>query len=645
MVAERSAHRWLLLTAGLTLAPHTVHLPRWLAALCAMLLIWRGAQLWHLGRWRAPRLLLMAIALGVAAGIRLDFGHFFGKDPGIALLAAMLCLKLMEGDHTRDVRVAVLLCFFLQLGQFFYNQSLPVAALALAGAWLATITLLALHQPQAPIATQLGTGGLLFAQALPFMLALFILFPRVQGPLWGLPADAYSGVSGLSETMSPGSISALSLSDAIAFRAEFDGAPPAPALRYWRGPVLTEFDGRTWRSAPSTLRNEPAYPPSGSSYRYTITLEPHNQRWLLALDYADAGLAGVHYTNDFQLLAPEPVRSRARFALRARPHTMVGIDERETVLAAALRLPSRGNPRARQLAQEFAKAGGGARDIVQRAIDHLRTGGYVYTLTPARLGDDTIDGFLFDTREGFCEHFASAFVFVMRAAGVPARVVTGYQGGAINPVDGVMVVRQSDAHAWAEVWLEGAGWQRIDPTAVAAPQRIEAGLGEAIRLGDPRPLLMRAELSWLRGLRNHWEALSNHWNQWVLGYNPDRQRELLARLGFAQASWQTLAVMMSVAAGLLIAALLGWALRQRHRVDPLDRIWLAFCRQAARRGQARAQWEGPLAYAARLQAAFPARAAEIAQIAADYARLRYRAPGTAADLRALAQRIRRLQLP
>lgn len=644
MNAEASAHRWLLATTFVTLAPHASHLPPWLSAVCFALLILRGTQVWRPRVARPPRLLLLLVAAGIAASIRFHFGHFFGKDPGVALLAALLCLKLLEGDSTRDVRVAVLLSFFLQMGLFFYNQTLPVAALALAGTWLATVTLLALHQPLAAPRAHLRAGGLMFAQALPFMLALFILFPRVQGPLWGLPADANSGISGLSDSMAPGSISDLSLSDAIAFRADFNGEPPAPAQRYWRGPVLTDFDGLTWRATRSTPRTEPVYRPTGPSYDYELTLEPHNQRWVLALDYPDTGLTGFAYTADFQLLAPRPVRSRARFALRARPDTVVGLGENETVLAAALRLPPQRNPRARELAARFAGAGGGAQDILQQAVAHLQSGDYIYTLNPALLGEDTVDGFLFDTREGFCEHFASAFVFLMRAAGVPARVVTGYQGGAINPVDGVMVVRQSDAHAWAEVWLAGEGWRRVDPTAAAAPRRIEAGLGESLRLGDPRPLLMRAEFSWLRDLRNQWDALSNHWNQWVLGYNPERQRDLLERLGLAQADWRTLTAMMSGVAGLLMAALLGWAVLQRRRIDPLDRAWLSFCRKAARHGHPRAAWEGPLAFAARLSEAFPARATDIERIATDYAHMRYRAQGTAADISTLKQRIRRLQL-
>ncbi len=640
--ARRTA-LWLLGAAALTVAPHALHLPAWLSALCAALLAIRGIGLWH-PRARLPRLAVLVLALTGAVAVKLHFGHFFGKDPGIALLAALLCLKLMEGDSARDVRAAVLLCFFLQLGLFFYNQTMGIALLALGGTLLATVALLSLHLVAAPPAMQLRTGALLLGQALPFMLVLFILFPRVQGPLWGLPADAYSAVSGLSDSMSPGTISQLSLSDAIAFRAEFAGEPPPAAQRYWRGPVLNDFDGRSWRARRPALAGEPAYTPSGPTLAYRLTLEAHNPRWLLALDYADRGLSGVRYASDFQLLAEQPVRSRSRFDLRSRPDSLVGRQESTATLTAALALPATGNPRARALAAELAAGTDSPRAVLERTVAHFRGGAYAYTLSPQLLAGDSVDGFLFDSREGFCEHFASAFVFLMRAAGVPARVVTGYQGGQINPVDGVLVVRQSDAHAWAEVWLPGEGWQRVDPTAAAVPQRIEAGLGDAIRAGDPRPLLMRPQFSWLVQFRHRWEAISNHWNQWVLGYNPDRQRELLAGLGLAQADWRTLGVMMSAAAALLFAALLGWAYRQHRRQDPLDRAWAAFCRKSASRGLPRQPWEGPLDYGRRLVHAFPGQAAELERIAQQYAQLRYRGPAGRSDVRALSERIRRLKL-
>jgi transglutaminase-like putative cysteine protease len=314
------------------------------------------------------------------------------------------------------------------------------------------------------------------------------------------------------------------------------------------------------------------------------------------------------------------------------------------VLAAALRLPAKVNPRSRALARQLASGASSGEIVLDRVLDHLRASTLIYTLRPPLLGTDTVDEFLFDSRRGFCEHFSSAFVFLMRAAGVPARVVTGYQGGEINPVDGSVVVRQSDAHAWAEVWLAGHGWTRVDPTALAAPLRIEAGLAAALPQGEPLPFMMRPALAWLRDLRHHWDAASNTWNQWILGYNPERQRELLTRLGFPRTDWRTLAVLLGVTTCSLMLLLFGWAVIVRKRRDPIDRAWGAFCRSLARRGAPRHPWEGPIDYGRRVASAFPADADALRDIAAIYARLRYGPSAESGAIRELARRIRRLKL-
>jgi transglutaminase-like putative cysteine protease len=634
---------WLLGTVITTLAPHVQHLPTWLAVLCAGLLGLRILLLFRRGK-TVPQTLIVAAAVAAGVGVKIHFGHFFGKDPGVALLAVLLCLKLLETRNTRDIRSAVLLSFFLQLGLFFYNQTLVVAAFALTGALLATTTLLGLQDENTRPAAQLRTGALLLAQGFPFMLVLFVLFPRVQGPLWGLPADAYSGMSGLSESMTPGSISQLGLSDAIAFRADFNGPPPPPAQRYWRGPVLTFFDGRTWRPGPFTIAAEPDYAPAGPVYDYRLTLEPHNQNWLLALDFPGPGVPGAHYASDFRLLANQPVRERARFELRAYPAITIGADEDPEVLATARRIPATFNPRSRALAQDLARDASSHDIILARTLEHLRRSELTYTLSPPLLGTHAVDEFLFDIRRGFCEHFAATFVFLMRAAGVPARVVTGYLGGEVNPIDRSLVVRQSDAHAWAEVWLDRRGWVRIDPTALAAPERIESGLAAALPAWENLPLMMRPGLTWLRDLRHRWEALSNTWNQWVLGYNPDRQRELLERIGFARPDWRTLGVLLGASAGALMLLLFAWAFVHHQRRDPLDRAWAAFCRKLARHGAARHPWEGPVDYGKRLAIAFPRHAASLHDIASRYARLRYGPSTDERDVRELARFIRRLNL-
>ncbi|NMG76737.1 transglutaminase TgpA family protein [Aromatoleum diolicum] len=634
---------WLLATTTTTLAPHATHLPAWLTAVCASLLGLRVLLSWRRGKVPHQALILL-IAVAAGVGVKIDFGHFFGKDPGVALLAVLLCLKLLEGRSTRDIRAAILLSLFLQLGLFFYDQTLAIAGLALTGALLATITLLSLQDENAPPVAQLRTGAVLLAQGLPFMLILFVLFPRVQGPLWGLPADAYSGMSGLSDSMTPGSISQLGLSDAIAFRVEFHGSPPPPTQRYWRGPVLTSFDGRTWRTGRFTTAAEPAYVPAGPAYDYGLTLEPHNQNWLLALDFPPPGVPQARYTSDYRLVANAPVRTRARFNLRAYPTTAVGVDENRDVLTDAVRLPATFNPRSRALARDLATGTPSHDLILARTIEHLRRSDLTYTLNPPLLGTHAIDEFLFDTRRGFCEHFASAFVFVMRAAGVPARVVTGYQGGEINPIDRTLVVRQSDAHAWAEVWLAGRGWTRIDPTAVAAPRRIESGLAAALPEWEALPFMMRPSFSWLRDLRHHWEALSNTWNIWVLGYNPDRQQDLLKRIGFSRPDWRTLGLLLGLSAGILTLLLFIWAFALRQQRDPLDRAWSSFCRKLARHGAARHPWEGPVDYGKRLAMTFPRHAARLKDIAGRYARLRYGSSTDDRHVRDLVQCIRRLNL-
>ena len=618
----RSASLWLWTTVLVTLLPHTRDLPPWMSAIALLLLAWRGWGLYRPELAGTFRLLVIAIAIAMAVGVRLHYGHFFGKDPGVALLAALLCLKQLEIRTTRDVRAAVLLSFFLQLGVFFENQSLPVALLALSGTLLSIVTLLNLHTPEVGV-RGLRTGTLLLAQSIPFLIVLFVLFPRIPGPLWGLPADAHSARTGLSDTMEPGSISNLGNSNVIAFRAEFEGSPPPPPLRYWRGPVLTEFDGRVWRARDTGGNTRPDYTPAGDAYRYVLTLEAHNRHWLLALEHPGAEIPEVRYSRDFRLLSPRPVRARSRFNLTAYPDTLVGVDESAYVLDATTRLPEAGNPQARALAREILTAEADPAARLARVLDFMRNADLIYTLQPPLLGANPVDEFLFSTHRGFCEHFSSAFVFLMRAADVPARVVTGYQGGEINPVDGTLVVRQSDAHAWAEVWLEGRGWVRVDPTALAAPARIESGLADALPEGEYRPFMLRPGMLWLRTARHQWEALSNAWHQHVIGFDTEDQHRLLERLGIHQPDWRALVGALVTTSLALMALLLGWAYRRQRRPDPLERVWDAFCGKMAHGGTPRHPWEGPIDFARRAARAHPDRRNTIREIAELYARLRY----------------------
>ncbi|HEX5125186.1 MAG TPA: DUF3488 and transglutaminase-like domain-containing protein [Rhodocyclaceae bacterium] len=618
----RSVLLQLSVVTVITLAPYFFFQPVSISVLCAVLILWRGWLAWR-DAPRPARWVLLPIAMAGLALTFAAFGNLLGKQPGLALLALFLPLKLLETHRQRDARAAMLLACFLLIGQFLNEQTPWIALCTVCGAIGVIASLVRLQRPNCAPLPALRVALGLIGQGAPMMLALFVLFPRIDGPLWGLPLDAYGGKTGLAESMSPGSISSLVESEDIAFRAAFNGSPPPRAELYWRGPVFTNFNGREWAADSSSVQDDATYTPSGQAYDYTLTLEPNNQRWLLALDFPEPTSAG-HIKSDFVLVANRPVRTRIRYALRSYPATPVGVDEDSLMIAAALQLPPGYNPRTLALGRRIKQENASPDMRVKSAIDFMRQAGLQYTLYPPLLGEHTVDEFLFDSRRGFCEHFSAAFVVLMRAAEVPARVVTGYQGGEVNPIDGTLVVRQSDAHAWAEVWLAGRGWVRVDPTAASFPSRIDIGLAGALPSNETLPLSLRAEdIEVLRNLRYRWEALSNTWNQWVLGYNAHRQLDLMHSIGFRHAGWRTLTILMTSAccAWMLWLAWRAWPRQQRR--DALDRCWQQLCRKLARKGLPRQKWEAPTDYANRIAALRPALGKAVQHIAERYSVLRF----------------------
>ncbi len=623
----QAAQVWCLLaTALLGLAPFIPTLPVLMQIAVPVLL---AARAW--GNWRnkaVPSRLIMGLAAVLGVAFVLNTYHtVVGKEAGLALLTWLLPLKLLEANTRRDARVAIMLCCFMLTGQFLNEQSPLVAVFVLVCAGFIIMTSAKLEQPMLSVRTAARQTRSLLLGAVPLMVLLFVLFPRIDGPLWGMPLDSLSSSTGLSDDMEPGSIANLIVSGEVAFRVEFEGTPPTPQLRYWRGPVLTDFDGRTWHQRHNPMRPEPHYSVDGPAYTYWMTLEPHRHNWLLALDYPAPKAENAQYGEDLNLLTRNPVQARIRYRLTSYPQTKVGLDELKFIRAAALRLPQGSNPRTVALGQKLHEENANPAERVQAAIRFMRGDGLAYTLSPPIAGQHAADEFLFDNKKGFCEHFSSAFTILMRAAGVPARVVTGYQGGEFNPLDGTLVVRQSEAHAWSEVWLEGQGWVRVDPTALSAPRRIADGLANA--LGDTQmPLMLRQDNAFVRNLRYRMEALSNTWNQWVLGYNAKRQTELLNQLGVQNADWRTLTSLLGSFVALWLAWLT-WRLWPRGpRGDALDRSWRLFCRRLARRGVRREPWEGPADFARRAALAMPAQAATILALAEEFARLRYGLPGS-----------------
>jgi len=634
--------RWLLTAMSLVLAPMLLHLTPWVPIFALLIGAWRYSLAVRQQPLPGTRILLPMTLLSAGA-IVASYGGSFGRDASVALLTLMLAMKLLESNNRRDAMLLISLSWFLSITTFLFTQSLLMGLYLALPVLALTITLVGVSHPNGslPIRTCGRLAAGMLGQALPVMLVLFLLFPRLSGPLWRTPGDATSGMSGLSDSMSPGSIGELSLSDEPAFRAEFNGELPAPNQRYWRGPIFWHFDGRTWRPGmqAATLVQE-TLDGTADAVDYTVTLEAHNRNWLFALDLPAAAPADGILRHDYQLVTRQPVNTRVRYQARSYLTYRLQPQLDDASRKHALQLPKGSNPRSHALAESWSSSGLPAEAIVRKALDMFRDQPFVYTLSPSLLGRNSMDDFLFSTRRGFCEHYAGSFVFLMRAAGIPARVVTGYQGGVVNPLGNYMIVRQSDAHAWAEVWLEGRGWVRIDPTAAVAPQRIESGLS-ALPESEPVPLLARSENTWLRQAYLGWDAINNGWNQWVLGYNQKRQMELLARFFGENISMHGLAVGMIVAVGLIMLAI-SWALLRGavRKLDRLETAYRKFQRKLARSGIVHAPHEGPLDFGQRAAAAMPEKAQNVINITALYADLRYGNTPTSDKIKTLEKEIR-----
>ncbi len=626
-------------------APHADHLPLWVSAECGALLLWRG-YLARSGKPLPARWLLLGITLLSVAAIAISFRSLFGREVGVTLLILLSTLKLLELKAARDATVLIYLSCFIIITNFFYSQSIPTALFMLLSLLVILATWMHLQAGGMALKPRLRSAGMLLLQAIPLSLILFVLFPRVQGPLWGLPHDAYAS-SGLSDTMSPGSMSKLSLNDAVAFRVSFDGKPPPRERMYWRGPVLWDFDGTTWKRGRQTSLQPGTLSDTAQPLSYTVTLEPHNKHWLFALDMPDRLSIPYTLTPDFQLLSREAVNARRRYHASSFLSYRANPQEAAHSLQRALALPRGLNPQSQALAQGWrAQHPDDDAAVVREVLRHFNQGGYVYTLEPPLLGMHSVDEFLFTTRQGFCEHYAGSFVYLLRAAGVPARVVTGYQGGEYNELGDYYILRQSDAHAWAEVWLGERGWVRYDPTAAIAPARIESGLSAAVSNPAVLPFMARNPPPWLRELRFNWDALANQWNQWVLGYNTETQFAFLSRLGMEDISWQKMALNM-LAGIFILAGLFTLLLLQRLVVrsrDPVQAVWLKLCRKLEKAGLPRAPHEGPLDYASRIGAVRPASAAEMAALAARYVALRYQPDADRDALRAFRRAVSAFKL-
>ncbi len=626
------------LSGALLLNVH--HLAWWAAPLALLTAVWRARASWHTHRLpkRWQRVVLVVV---LTVAVIASFRGLNGIAAGATLLTAMSAAKLIETRQARDWYIVIGTALFLLVAACLDQQALWRLPLYAAECWLLATALRALGsgRAQLPLRRLLADSGRALALALPFALLLFLFFPRLPGAFWAVPAEE-AAITGLSDEMSPGSISRLMESDEPALRVRFDGPLPPPTQRYWRGPVLHDFDGSTWRRRMGRIAREGPARFSGTGYSYQVTLEPNNHNVLIALELPQSpDVPFSMLTPDFQLFSMRPLDRQRNYQLTSYPDYRTAPELSDYARRIDLALPPQRNPRARQFAQQL-RDGRDDAAFIAAVLDNFRSNGFEYTLTPQPLSRDGIDDFLFTTREGFCGHYASAFVTLMRAGGIPARVVTGYLGGEWNSIGSYLTIRQSDAHAWAEVWLAGRGWTRVDPTAVVAPERLTRDVFGLLRSANRSAGRVMRETPLLGTLIQGMAAMNAWWQDSVVGFNSRKQLDIFEFIGFSDADWRSVALLLGGGSLLWFLALL-WALREKSaplRRDPLTRAWRKLERRLARAGLPRAAHEGPLDFAARIGALRPTLADELQSIAREYAALRF---GPAPD--AMRERLQALR--
>jgi transglutaminase-like putative cysteine protease len=636
----------LILALAVAMAPLTLELPPWAVLWCA--LTWGYVLVRERRQWppvsRTVRIILFAFGLAavlVSAGLQFDGSDF------ITLLVIMAGIKPLEVASRRDSMMTVFLACFLTITSLLVFENLVMTLYLFVSVWVTTGVLIQVNEPEGAMGGHLRLSARLVLVAIPMMALLFLLFPRLPGSFWGAPW-AQQGRSGFSGVMRIGDVSRLALNDEPAFSVSF--ATPAPSVNqlYWRGIVFQRFDGQSWQ--PTLAAKVRRYSIAGEQgARYTVMLEPHGHRHLFALDLPATVNPVATIMEDQTLVTRRPVQQRLSYSaasfLDSRPVRTELSDP------ASLALPETTNPRTVELGGQWARQYATPDEIVAAGLAFFKKNGFVYTLRPDRLGVDAIDDFLFVSRKGFCEHFAAGFTVLMRAAGVPTRIVGGYHGGQWNAVGNFFTVRQSDAHVWCEVWLRGKGWVRVDPTFAVAPERIDQGLEEALAEGLPKGAKGGGAEWWpadlIDMLTMTWEAVSTRWNMWFMGFSAEDQQALMQRLGISlgrQGGWVVVMVLPCLSiAFFLIAYSLGRRIRQLSAEDQALTVYRRFLQKTARAGLPKPPHQGPLAYAGWISRMAPELRQDVDEIVGLYIGVRYGREPKEPSLRRLRRRVRQFR--
>ena len=642
---------WLLGAVVFVAAPHALNLKPLVMVFFLLLSAWFfGFLYWNL---RLPnKTLLFMLTMAGASLVLLLYRRIWGQEAGSSLFIVGLGLKLLETKTQRDAYLVVFLSFFVGLTQYLFSQSIPMAGYTLIAVILLIAAMIGLNSNQAfPVKARLTLAGVMVAQALPIMLLLFVFFPRINGPLWILPDDSHNAKTGLGDTISPGSFNHLALSQETAFRVDFDGELPPPKDRYWRGPVFWNTNGEKWSLSPTlpiALGHKPTF--TDNFHHYVVTLEPHNQRWIFALDLPYTFPSEFEQTIDYQLLNKSYVTERKQYRIVSGTTYTTGTMSKSE-MKKGLQLPATLGNRLYDLVKGWQKDSTNPKQLVDRAMQFFREEPFYYTLNPPLLSGNSVESFLFETRQGFCEHYATAFVILMRIGGIPARVVTGYQGGQWNNIGRFLEIKQADAHAWAEVWLPDSGWTRIDPTAAVAPDRIEHGIDVETQIafreirfnfgGDTQRDRGLAMGYFWKKARMFASSIDHAWDSWVLAYNTDNQNKFFQWLGLFD--WRSVGLWLSL--GLTFSLLpIAWLILPKPGTqdDPAKITYLKFLRKLASVGFTQQIGEGPLCFADRIGKTSPELDKVVKPIFQLYVRIRYEAFHEPNDLKQLRHLVKKM---
>ncbi len=594
----------LLACVHLTTFPLYSATPIPIILLLLTLSIWQAFIIYN-GKKNPGKLVLLIVISATLLTIFYTYGFLFGRQPGITLVILMSILKLFETKNLRDCYIIIYSAFFIIASNFFHSQTVWLTIYVFIVVVILTTILIALSDKLGTLSfkTRFKMSTRYFVYAAPLMVVLFILFPRIPGPLWGLQKDVFSSQTGLSEEMSPGSFNRLISSSSIAFRVKFDSVIPEHSQLYWRGIVLSLYNGTTWHraDAPKTTVPNINFTEDHTDFiKYTITLEPTNLKWLLSLEFPIDHESQYKVNREAMLTTKKAVGNVISYSITSDTRsTNIALFEQESYKNRLL--PVNLNPETLNFAKKlFIQSKLNDQQYINNVLQYYRVNEFYYTLDPDLLGNNAMDDFLFKTRRGFCEHYASSFVYLMRAVGIPSRVVIGYQGGTINPLDDYMIVRQSDAHAWAEVWINDV-WQRVDPTAAVSPDRIEKGISNSGLDINKLPLLLVTNSTLLKNTAFLYDSFQNSWNQWVINFDHKKQTNLLKNLGFKDATYSDLILLLIISFS-ITGLIVSWFLLKQYTIekDNTQHYYNIFCKKLKRYGIHRNFYEGPNDFEARV---------------------------------------------